>query len=122
MQRCVAVGLLVLSLFACSGDSPPPDIEDLAQRMGCEELELGSVAGQPKAAKRCNIGGGEKLGVGVGDVLLLTFDDKQAQDAWLRDWEQGQIGQPVVGEMWIANTTGADVAETVRDRIGGEII
>lgn len=93
------------------GAATPPSLSDLAARIDCTP----ETRQEPFAREA---GGCEFAG---GTLRLITFSSAQGQQNWLEAAQGVGVGVLVIGELWVANTSGQAVAEAVQAAVGGEI-
>lgn len=124
MRMLVAIAALLL-LAGCGGDSDsdsdsdstsPPDIQDVAESIGCEGFEAASdVPELAEEAGACQVNGAA--------VTLNTFTDEDQQDQYLEADNEGEgPGVTVKGTLWVARTVDEDTAAVIAEDGDGAVM
>lgn len=106
MRRLLAAGLL-LSLSACSED-PSPDPNDLAARLGCNEVD-------PDGSQEvlCT--------TDQGFLGITVFDDNDSRDVFVDD-SLGFNNSVLVGDRFVVEASSPDRLEQAQSALGGELM
>jgi len=107
----------LLAVGACGGtdkpaDDGPPSLSQLADQIGCTNLEPDADLVGVREGGSCRMGG--------TDLFLYTYTDADQQEA-IHDVSRLGGGVWVVGERWEAQAGSRAVADEVAEATGGEV-
>lgn len=116
-MRRTLVGVALVLLVACGGDSEPETVQSLAEKLGCtrtlviedddKQRELGA-----REEGACQLG--------AESVTVLVYNTNTARDTSNKIAKEFG-GIAVLGDRWTVRVDSQATAERVREKLGGKI-